>query len=63
MKKWKFVRLPVEVYEKLKELGGGEEKAFHEVITELLEKASAKEGLDPIMFDKASWYSLSLIHI
>ena len=61
MKKWKFVRLPLEVYEKLKELGGGEEKAFHEVITELLEKASAKEGLDPIMFDKASWYSFKLV--
>ena len=61
MKKWKFVRLPVEVYDELKKLGGGEERAFHEVITELLTKAKAKEGLDPIMFDKASWYSFKLV--
>jgi len=61
MVKWKLIRVPEEVYEKLQALKGEEDKPFHIIITELLEKSQAKEGLDPIAFDKASWYSFKLV--
>ena len=60
MTKWKLIRVPEEVYNKLTELKG-EDKTYHEVITELLEKAQAKDKLDPIAFDKAAWYSFKLV--
>jgi len=60
MTKWKVIRVPEEIYNRLSELKG-EDKAFHEVIAELLEKAQAKDRLAPIAFDKAAWHCFELV--
>ena len=59
MGKWKLIRVSEEVYNKLSELKN--DRPFTAVIEELIEKAQAKDKLDPIAFDKAAWYSFKLV--
>jgi len=59
MGKWKMIRVSEEVYNELSSIKG--DKSFNDVIKELISIRSTKEGLDPVSFDKAAWYSFKLV--
>jgi len=59
MGKWKMIRVSEEVYNELSNIKG--DKSFNDIIKELISISSTKEGLDPVSFDKAAWYSFKLV--
>ncbi len=54
-----MVRVSEEVYNELRSIKG--DRSFNDVIKELISIRSTKEGLDPVSFDKAAWYSFKLV--